>query len=239
MRHSLAAKKNGTPMPSSPPVAWYEFLPAGAALAASLTSLASGIASPARLAPPLAVAVFYPLWLAVARRLARQEWADLLRQFIPPLLLVPMYFILSNAFQQGAPSHPAPIEAPFFPFLLVAVPIYLCAVLVGTYLRNPAGFRRLSLGLQAVFYGTLLLPAALPFPTTPDCGAVLITLMTFLLFYDLLYRQPSLIASFLLLAMLKVVAAMSVPFTPATEAIAIAIPALVLAGLKATGFPRR
>ncbi len=110
--------------------------------------------------------------------------------------------------------------------------------LTGAYLRNLAGFQRLSLGLQATFYCALLLPAALPFPAAPHCSAVLITLMTFLLFYDLLYRQPSLIASFIILAVLKVVAGLGVAFAPATEAIAIAIPALVLAGLKATGFPR-
>ncbi len=221
-----------------PPVAWYEFLPAGAALAASLTGLAGGVVSPARLAAPLAIAVLYPLWLAVAQRLPREEWTALLRHFLPLLLLVPMYFILSGTLPDP-PGHPAGAAPPFFPFLLAAVPIYLYAVLTGVYLKNLAGFRRLSLGLQATFYGALLVPAALPFPATPDCSAVLITLMTFLLFYDLLYRQHSLIASFLLLAVLKVVAGLGIPFVPATEAIAIAIPALVLAGLKATGFPRR
>lgn len=226
-------------MRRSPPVAWYEFLPAGVALAASLTSLAGGIASPATVGPPLAVAVIYPLWLAAAQRLTRHEWTALLRHFLPLLLLVPMYYILGSTLPAGTPSHTGGSVSPFLPFLLVAVPIYLYAVLTGAYLRNPAGFRRLSLGLQITFYSTLLLPAALPFPATLGSGALLIALMTFLLFYDFLYRQPSLIASFLLLAVLKVVAGLGVPFAPTTEAIAIVIPALVLAGLKATGFPRR
>ncbi len=225
-------------MRRSPAVAWYEFLPAGAALAASLTGLASGSAFSASLAPPLAIAVLYPFWLAIAQRLPRQEWTALLRHFLPLLLLVPMYLILRGALPD-TPSHPSGPSSHFYPFLLVAVTVYLYAVLTGTYLKNLAGFRRLSLGLQATFYLALLLPAALPFSAIPGCGTVLITLMTFLLFYDLLYRQPSFIASFLLLAVLKVVTAMGVPFAPAAEAIAIAIPAVVLAGLKATGFPRR
>src|SRR5512146_1258605 len=100
-------------MRRSPPVAWYEFLPAGAALAASLTSLASGIASPAILAPPLALAVLYPLWLAAAQRLAQQQWTPVLRHFLPLLLLVPMYFILSAATHPEAPRH-LPGSPPLF-----------------------------------------------------------------------------------------------------------------------------
>lgn len=238
MMPSSRSKEERYPVRSSPPVAWHEFLPAGAALAASLTSLAGGRASPATLAPPLAIAVLYPLWLAASQHLARREWATWLRHFLPLLILVPMYFILSSTLQLTTPGNQAGAP-PFFPFLLVAVPIYLYAVLTGAYLGNRAGFKRLSLGLQATFYGTLLLPAALPFPATPGGGALLITLMTFLLFYDFVYRQPSLIASFLILAVLKVVAGLGVPFAPAAEAIAIVIPALVVAGLKATGFPRR
>ncbi len=226
-------------MRRSPPVAWHEFLPAGVALAASLTSLAGGIASPATVGPPLAVAVIYPLWLAAAQRLARHEWAALLRHYLPLLLLIPMYFILGGTLHPGVTSHTEGSTSPFLPFLLVAVPVYLYAVLTGAYLRNLAGFRRLSLGLQITFYGTLLLPAALVSPATLGCGTLLITLMTFLLFHDVLYRQPSLIASFLLLAVLKVVAGLGVPFAPATEAIAIVVPALVLAALKISGFPRR
>jgi hypothetical protein len=239
MMPSSRSKEERYPVRSSPPVAWHEFLPAGAALAASLTSLAGGLASPATLAPPLAIAFLYPLWLAASQHMARREWAIWLRHFLPLLILVPMYFILSSTLQLSTPGHQASATASFFPFLLVAVPIYLYAVLTGAYLGNRAGFKRLSLGLQVTFYGTLLLLAALPFPATTGGGALLITLMTFLLFYDFVYRQPSLIASFLILAMLKVVAGLGVPFAPAAEAIAIVIPALVVAGLKATGFPRR
>lgn len=164
------------------------------------------------------------------------SWYQFFRYFSPLLLLFPLYYVLARLiFPAGAGGE----TAGYFSFAQAAVIAYLFAILAYTFLRNFKGFRRLSLGLQGTFYLSFLLAAVLPFPIVSGSGLLLITLMTFLLFHDFIFKQPSLIASFIILAVLKVIAALSHPFSPAAEAIAILIPALVLAGLKVSGFPRR
>jgi hypothetical protein len=218
------------------PVSWYEYLPAGAALTAFFYGLAYGDRDPLAFLLPGLIALLHPLWLAAERRLPQQGWIRFFRYFSPLLLLFPLYFVFARLL---LPARAGGETAGYISYVQAAVIAYLFALLAYTFLGNFKGFRRLSLGLQGTFYLSFLLPAVLPFLTISGSGTLLVILMTFLLFHDFIFKQPSLIASFIILAVLKVIAALSHPFAPAAEAIAILIPALVLAGLKVSGFPRR
>jgi hypothetical protein len=231
-----AGRKRETQTGKPVPVCWYEYLPAGAALAAFLYALARGDRDPLIFLFPGLIVLLYPLWLAAERRLPQEGWTRFFRHFLPLFLLFPLYYTLARFL---LPAGAGGEMAGYFSFAQTAVIVYLYALLAYTFTRNFTGFRRLSLGLQGTFYLSFLLPVLLPFLTVSGSGALLVTLMTFLLFHDFIFRQSSLIASFIILAVLKVIAALSHPFAPAAEAIAILIPALVLTGLKVSGFPRR
>jgi hypothetical protein len=224
------------------PVAWHEYLPAGVALAVLIISVLRGGHDPARLVATGLIAVGMPLWLAVVHRLPQRKSARYARYFLPLLLLFPLYHILARLIlpdvPAGRPTGDREISALYFHFVQGAVIVYLFALLTYAFSRNFAGFRRLSLGIQATSYLTLLPFLLFPFFPVSAGAPLLVTLMTFLLFYDFLYRQPSLIASFIILAVLKVVVGLGQPFEPVAEATALLIPGVVLAGIKASGFPR-
>jgi hypothetical protein len=233
----LGAGRKSQADPERPvPVSWHEYLPAGAALAAFLYGLGRGDRYPLAFLLPGSIALLYPLWLAAERRLPQQGWTRFFRYFLPLFLLFPLNYVFGRLlFPAGTGGE----TAGYISYVQAAVVAYLIALLAYTFLGNFTGFRRLSLGLQGTFYLSFLLPVVLPFLTVFGSGPLLVTLMTFLLFHDFIFKQPSLIASFIILALLKVIAALSHPFAPAAEAIAILIPALVLTGLKVSGFPRR
>lgn len=217
------------------PLSWYEYLPAAVALAVFLVGLLHGGDDTGLLLVTGLIALLLPPWLALARRRPQRGWLGFFRHFLPLLLLFPLYFCLVRLFPPAGPAG----NTLHFRFVQGAVIAYLFALLAYSFLKNFAGFRRLSLGIQATSYLAFLPPLLLPFLPVGPVAPLLVTLMTFLLLHDILYRQPSLIASFLILAVLKVVAGLAQPVDPVAEGVALLIPAVVLAGLKVSGFPRR
>lgn len=238
-----ARRRKETLMKRPLPVAWYEYLPAGVAIAVLIASMLRGDHAPGRLFVTGLMAVGVPSWLAVMRRLSQRKWARYARYFLPLLLLFPLHHILVRLVLPGTTAvHPVgggEVAGFHYIFVQGAVIAYLFALLTYAFFRKFAGFRRLSLGIQATTYLTLLPFLFLPFLPVSAVPSTLVTLMTFLLFYDLLYRQPSLIASFIVLAVLKVVSRLGHQFDPVTEGMALLIPAVVLVAIKTTGFSRR
>jgi hypothetical protein len=236
-----ARRRRDDLMKKSVPVAWYEYMPAGAALALFLASVLRGDLAPLRLLATGLIAVGVPLWLAVARRVPLRGWGGFARHFLPLLLLFPLYHDLAQislpAAQLARPAGEADTGL-YLHFAQGAVIAYLFALLSYAFLRNFAGFRRLSLGIQATSYLAVLPLLFLPFLPVSANAHLLVVLMTFLLFYDFLYRQPSLIASFIILAVLKVIVGLGEPFDPAAEVVALLIPGAVLAVMRVSGFPR-
>ncbi len=216
-------------------IAWEEYLPAVASLVALLYAL---LRVSARLPELLALALIvtlYPLYLQLEWRLPQRWLTRFIRHFLPLALLFPLAYLFTHHHSSGAPAGQQPTDLLLFPFTSTAALLYLYAVPFYTYLRDLRSFRRLSLGLQAVFYLAILaltfLPAAAPFTS----GFLLLSLMTFLLIHDVVYRQPSVIASFMALAVFKVVMQQRLGFIPTMEAAAIGIPALVVALIKLRG----
>lgn len=222
------------------PVAWHEYLPAGTALAVVLYRLVRGEYAPAGLYPAGLIAVLYPASLVLERRFPQQGWTRFFRRFLPLLLLFPLHGILSDLLTPPLPGGHLPTTRAFpFNFSAAAVILYLCGALAYTFMKEFKGFRRLSLGVQAVFYLNFLLLPFVPADLLRYGSALPVALMTFVVLYDFIYRQRSLIASFIILALCKVVVQMDIDFSPAVEAATILIPAAVLACLRLSGFPRR
>jgi len=216
-----------------------EYLPAVAALLALLYTLSRGSARLPELLPLALIVILYPLYLQLEGRLPQRWLTRFFRHFLPLALLFPLAYLFILHRGSATPAGHQQSDQLFFPFTSTAAVLYLYAVPFYTYLRDLRSFRRLSLGLQAVFYLAILALTFLPAAAHFTSGFLLLSLMTFLLVYDVVYRQPSVIASFMALAVFKVVMQLRLGFIPTMEVTAIGIPALVVSLLRLAGFPRR